>query len=169
MIPQFRFRCWCTCMVKYMPYAWGELNIMPPRKTSTKNAKISLNKTTTSRRATATQQVHSCDGCRADIPETEALNCCECGVWLHRYYAGVPNRHYATIATLLIWAACSLTTSKLVILDLRGKIEALKAEVLELRTAMEEMKLNSQQQASANQVNKKSVFKWNRQAVDYGH
>ena len=122
---------------------------MPPRKTSTKNARSSLRKTTTSRRATATQQPHSCDGCKADIPETEALNCSECGVWLHRYCAGIPNRHYATIATSFICVACSLTTSKSVILDLRGEIEALKAEVLELRTAMEEMKSNVKSQSSS--------------------
>ena len=121
-----------------------------------KNAKSSLKKTTTSRRATATQQAHSCDGCKADISETEALNCCECGVWLHRYCAGIPNRHYATIATSFICVACSLTTNKSVILDLRDEIEVLKAEILELRTAMEEMKSNVQQQVSANQVNKKS-------------
>lgn len=121
-----------------------------------KNARSSLKKTATSRRATATQQLHSCDGCKADIPETEALNCCECGVWLDRYCAGIPSRHYTTIATSFICVACSLTTSKSVILDLRGEIDALKTEVLELRTAMEEMKSNVQQQASVNQANKKS-------------
>ena len=142
-----------------MPISITRTLTMAPRKTSMKNARSSLKKTTTSRRATATQQLHSCDGCKADIPETEVLNCCECGVWLHRYCAGILNCRYVTIATSFICVACSLTTSKSVILDLRDEIEALKTELLELRTAMEEMKSNVQQQASVNQANKKSTDK----------
>ena len=93
----------------------------------------------------AARQAQSCDGCTTNISEIEALNCIECGVWLHRYCAGIPKSHYASIATLFICTACSLTTSKSIIRDLCDEIVALKAELLELKTAVEEIKSNEKQ------------------------
>lgn len=121
---------------------------MPPRKTATSKAK-SLRKTASRNTASVngpqTTRAHCCDGCAAEIPEAEALKCQVCGVWLHRYCAGIPTSHFATIAASFVCAACSLTASKSVILELRGEINALKAEIIELRAAMEDMK--SKQQA----------------------
>ena len=106
------------------------------------------------------QQVHSCDGCTTDIPEKEALKCNTCGVWLHRYCAGIPTSHYPSIAALFICASCSLTTSNSVILELRSEIEALKAEIVELKTTVEEMKSSTKQQAPSPADEKRAGGQW---------
>ena len=124
---------------------------MPPRKSTKNSSKAkasSLRKTTASVNSSQTTRAHCCDGCAAEIPEPEALNCTACGVWLHRYCAGIPTSHFATIASSFICTACSLTVSKSVILELRGEIDALKAEIIELRATVEDMKSKSKQQAS---------------------
>ena len=134
---------------------------MPPRKTAARNPKSSSKKKTASSQAVQ-QQAHCCDGCAANVPEAEALNCSVCGVWLHRYCAGIPTSHYTSIAALFICAACSLATSKSVILELHGKIEALKSEIVELRAAMEGMKLesNAKQQVANPTEEKQSDGQW---------
>ena len=124
---------------------------MPPRKSTKNSSKAkasSLRKTAASVNSSQTTRAHCCDGCAAEIPEPEALNCSACGVWLNRYCAGIPTSHFATISTSFICAACSLTASKSIILELRGEIDALKAEIIELRATMEDMKSKSKQQAS---------------------
>lgn len=120
---------------------------MPPRKATKNSSKVkasSLRKTAASVNSSQITSAHCCDGCAAEIPEPEALNCSACGVWLHRYCAGIPTSHFATIVSSFICAACSLTSSKSVILELRGEIDALKAEIIELRATMEDMKLKQQ-------------------------
>ena len=137
---------------------------MPPRKTAGRNPKSSSKKKTASSQAVQ-QQAHCCDGCAANIPEAEALNCCVCGVWLHRYCSGIPTSHYTSIAASFICAACrSLATDKSVILELRGEIEALKSEIVELRAAMEGMKpeSNAKQQVANPTEEKQSGGQWTR-------
>ena len=118
---------------------------MPPRKTVTKNSSKAKTSRKTASRNTAsfggpqTTRAHCCDGCAAEIPEAEALKCKVCGMWLHRYCAGIPTSYFTTIAASFVCAACSLTASNSVILELRGEINALKAEIIELRAAMEDV------------------------------
>ena len=82
-----------------------------------------------------------CDGCSAAInDEEDALKCSVCSVQLHRYCAGIPQCHFEAIASNFVCLACSLSTSKIVVAELRNEIAALKAEVIELRSALDEEK-----------------------------
>ena len=90
-----------------------------------------------------------CDGCLAAISsENDSLKCSICSVKLHRYCAGIPQRHYEAIASNFVCIPCSLTASKSVVAELRSEISALKAEVTELRSALVEEKKTSQMLAT---------------------
>ena len=117
---------------------------MPPRKTATKNSSnVKTSRKTASVNGPRTTRAYCCDGCTAEIPKAEVLNCKVSVVLLHRHCAWITS-DFVTIAASFICAACSLTASKSVILELWGEIDALKAEVIELRAAMEDMKLKQQ-------------------------
>lgn len=79
----------------------------------------------------------TCDGCSDTLQKKEALNCSVCKVWLHRYCAGVPKSRYSDISQSFLCIPCSLVANSSVVVELKNEVAALKAEVLELRSALE--------------------------------
>ena len=111
---------------------------MPPRKVKSGGKNKSSAKQSTISDTQARRCQHSCDGCAETISvgDTEALNCCMCKVWLHRYCAGIPQSRCAAIASSFICTACSILANSSIVVELRSEIAALKAEVSELRSAL---------------------------------
>ena len=102
-----------------------------PRKT-----KRAANTSSSSSMAEAEPQL-TCDGCTDTITKEEALNCTICKVWLHCYCAGVPRSRFAAISSTFICIPCSLSLNNTVVTELRSEIAVLKAEMGELKTALD--------------------------------
>ena len=79
----------------------------------------------------------TCDGCTDSITKEEALNCSICKVWLHCYCAGVPRSRFVNVSSTFVCIPCSLSCNNAVATELRSEIAALKAEIVELRTALD--------------------------------
>ena len=109
---------------------------MPP-KLPRKTRKATNNSGSSSSTAESESVQRTCDGCKDTITKEEALNCSVCKVWLHCYCAGVPRRRFADILSTFVCIPCSLSLNNTVVTELRGEIAALKAEIVELRTALD--------------------------------
>ena len=71
------------------------------------------------------------------ITKEEALICSVCKVWLHCYCAGVPRSRFTDILSTFVCIPCSLSFNNTVVTELRSEIAALKAEIVELKTALD--------------------------------
>ena len=114
---------------------------MPPKRSARKAAKKTA--ANNGEDSLCSKSQHLCDGCAAPVQEGEALFCSSCNICLHRYCAGIPRSHYPSISSSFICIACSMAANKAVISELRGEIAALKAELLETRSALKEIQLKS--------------------------
>ena len=103
-----------------------------PRKT-----RKATNNSGSSSAAESESVKRTCDGCTDTKSKEEALNCSVCKVWLHCYCAGVPRSRFADISSTFVCIPCALSLNNTVVTELRGEIAALKAEIVELRTALD--------------------------------
>ena len=109
---------------------------MPPklRKLAGKNTSTACSSATNSPEL---EMPLSCDGCTDSLTNNEALNCSVCNVWLHCYCAGVTRNRYSDIASSYVCIPCSLASHKTVVSELKNEIACLKAEVVELKAALD--------------------------------
>ena len=70
-------------------------------------------------------------------PRVPILRSCLCKVWLHRYCAGVPTSRFSDIAQSFVCIPCSLIANSSVVAELKNEVATLKAEVVQLRSALE--------------------------------
>ena len=94
------------------------------------------NNGSSSRAAEAEFEQLICDGCTDTLTKEEALSCSISKVWLHCYCAGVPRSRFADISSMFVCIPCSLSFNNTVMMELRSEIAALKAEIVELKSAL---------------------------------
>ena len=114
---------------------------MPPKARKNSGKKNAATATATpSANATKTSEFKTpllCDGCTDSLTKNEALNCSVCNVWLHCYCAGVPRSRYPDIASSYVCIPCSLNSHATVVSELKNEISCLKAEMVELKAALD--------------------------------
>ena len=116
---------------------------MPPKRSRLQTAKGNRNRSASnasskSNENSTTNEKQVCDGCESVALAADSLHCCVCGAWLHRYCAGVPRRHYSTLASSSFTCiVCSQTENLKVQAGLRDEISVLKSELAELRVAVQ--------------------------------
>lgn len=128
---------------------------MPPKRilrksatsSSSKKASSSLKKV--SNGSPITEQP-VCDGCSSAISTEESLQCSHCNAWLHRYCAGVPLRHYSSLASSpFMCIVCSQRENEKARATLHDEISALKAELSEVKAALVLLQQKSSTSAEA--------------------
>ena len=96
------------------------------------------------KRTAKTADATKCDLCAAAIIDgkEDALQCeGTCQKWFHRYCAGISLSHFQELASSakpFVCLSCSQNVHQAVVCQLQAEISALKAEVRELRAALEE-------------------------------
>ena len=117
---------------------------MPPKKSAgaatDKTGRTANDKTTTKKRKQVGQTI--CDICNVAITEgtDEALECDGCKKWVHRYCAGVSLTYFQVLADSskpFFCTCCSDANNMAVVSELRKEVTALKAEVANLKSALD--------------------------------
>ena len=82
----------------------------------------------------------SCAICAAGVPQGDAARCIECKKTAHRYCAGVPLEEFESKGGSYTCLSCLKKLHEAKMADMKDYIVSLKAEIVELRVALDQVK-----------------------------